>query len=111
MTEVSVQESSAIVKVSWNVTFGDSLAASFYGYQVQYSCNSGSSWTNGSSVLASNSREANVLGLPSNVPCQIRITPVGIQNYVAINDTPSDTINFKSSMFIFMMLIAKEYNV
>ena len=88
-TDLNVQQLSATVQISWNVAFNDNLAALFYGYQFQYNCDNDNTWTNGYSVLASNIRTTIITGLQRNVPCQVRIAPVGIQTYVVINDTPS----------------------
>ena len=106
VTEVSVQLSLATIEVSWSVSFDDDLAKPFYGYQVQYNCDSGSSWTNGSSVLASNINKATVAGLNTNVICQVRIAPVSIFSNVAINEQPSNATTF-SSMYILLTAIRK----
>ena len=93
-TDLNVQQLPATVQISWNVAFNDNLAAPFYGYQVQYNCDNDNTWTNGSSVLASNIRTTIFTELQRSVPCQVRIAPVGIQTNVVINDTPSAVTTF-----------------
>ena len=97
ITEESVQQPSATINVSWNVSYDDDLAAQFYAYQVQYKCGSGSNWTNGSVKLESNIRATTVTGLKLNVPCEVRILPIGSMDYVDINDIPSEITTFTSS--------------